>query len=194
VPLEKPRRQSSSHAADERPTHVLGPPPTIDEEVVYASPHLVVRRVRKAMPSGEIGVFYIRDEADVAVCLPVAADGSLVLVEEFRHGPGRSLFEIPGGCVDPTEDIAAAAAREVLEETGFSGEVVHLASTWISAYSTARKHIFIMPAAHRISEPAPEPSELFRVVQVSPEDFRTVLAHGALTDLDAGLLCLQRLT
>ena len=194
MPLEKPCHQGSSQRPDETPKHGLGPPPTIDEEIVYDSPYLVVRRVRKAMPSGEIGVFYIRDEADVAVCLPVAVDGSLVLVEEFRHGPGRNLFEIPGGCVDPNEDIAAAAAREVLEETGFSGEVVHLASTWISAYSTARKHIFIMPAAHRISEPAPEPSELFRVVQVSLEDFRTVLAHGALTDLDAGLLCLQRLT
>ena len=194
MPLEKPCRQGPSRRADERSKHGLGPPPTIDEEVVYDSPYLVVRRVRKAMPSGEIGVFDIRDEADVAVCLPVAADGSLVLVEEFRHGPGRSLFEIPGGCVDPHEDIAAAAAREVLEETGYSGEVVHLASTWISAYSTARKHIFIMPAARQISQPAPEPSELSRVVQVSLDDFRTVLADGALTDLDAGLLCLQRLT
>ena len=79
-------------------------------------------------------------------------------------------------------------------ETGYAGEVVHLTSTWISAYSTARKHIFIMPAARRISQPAPEPSELSRVVQVSLDDFRTVLADGALTDLDAGLLCLQRLT
>jgi len=160
VPPEKPCREGPSWRADERSSRVLGPP-MIDEEVVYASPYLVVRRVRKAMPSGEIGVFDIRDEADVAVCLPVAADGSLVLVEEFRHGPGRSLFEIPGGCVDPHEDIAAAAAREVLEETGFSGEVVHLASTWISAYSTARKHIFIMPAARKPHGIAAVPEHFF---------------------------------
>ena len=72
--------------------------------------------------------------------------------------------------------------------------LVMLALVGWSAYSTARKHIFIMPAARRISQPAPEPSELSRVVQVSLDDFRTVLADGALTDLDAGLLCLQRLT
>ena len=33
MPLEKPCRQGSSHPADERSKHGLGPPPTIDEEV-----------------------------------------------------------------------------------------------------------------------------------------------------------------
>jgi ADP-ribose pyrophosphatase len=64
-----------------------------------------------------------------------------MMIEEYRHGPGRWLFEISDGDVDKDASAETAAAREVKEETGFAGEILHLCSTWISACSNARKHI-----------------------------------------------------
>ena len=52
-------------------------------------------------------------------------DGRLILVEQYRHGTNRVTLEIPGGAVDEGERPAAAAARELEEETGFcAGELI----------------------------------------------------------------------
>ena len=43
------------------------------------------------------------------------------MVRQYRFGVGYPTLETPGGMVDPGEDSLAAARRELLEETGFTG-------------------------------------------------------------------------
>ena len=46
-----------------------------------------------------------------------------LLVVRRANEPGRGLWSIPGGRVEPGEDDPAAVAREVAEETGLDVEV-----------------------------------------------------------------------
>jgi 8-oxo-dGTP diphosphatase len=46
-------------------------------------------------------------------------DGRLLLVQR-AHDPGRGLWSLPGGRVEPGEDDAAALVREMAEETGLA--------------------------------------------------------------------------
>ncbi|MCP3138498.1 NUDIX hydrolase [Pyxidicoccus xibeiensis] len=67
------------------------------------------------------------DCTDWVNVIAVTPDDQLVLVRQFRCGTGTTTLEVPGGMVEPGEDPAVAAARELEEETGYvAGRVVPL--------------------------------------------------------------------
>lgn len=48
--------------------------------------------------------------------------GRSLMIRQFRFGVGYNTLETPGGMVDPGEDSKTAAARELLEETGYRSD------------------------------------------------------------------------
>lgn len=60
------------------------------------------------------------------VVLTIRDERLCVLAIERGENPYRGRWALPGGFVRPDEDLAAAAARELLEETGLSPSVVHV--------------------------------------------------------------------
>jgi ADP-ribose pyrophosphatase len=47
------------------------------------------------------------------------SEDSVVLVRQYRHPVGRSLWEVPAGTAEPGEDVLEGALRELAEETGY---------------------------------------------------------------------------
>lgn len=69
--------------------------------------------------NGVEGDYIALDAPDCVVVLP-EREGRFILVRQWRHGAGRLTTEFPGGVIDLGEEPAAAAARELAEETGFA--------------------------------------------------------------------------
>lgn len=58
--------------------------------------------------------------------IALTADERVVLVRQFRAGSSSVCLEIPGGMIDGDEEPLAAAARELAEETGYTGGTLEL--------------------------------------------------------------------
>lgn len=68
-----------------------------------------------------------RSSTPAVMVLPVIKpDNEVVLIRQFRPPTGKYMWETPAGLIDPGEDVATAALRELAEETGFSGKITRL--------------------------------------------------------------------
>ncbi|MEO6811526.1 MAG: NUDIX hydrolase, partial [Isosphaeraceae bacterium] len=94
-----------------------------------------LRRERyRSRASGQSHDFYVVHLADAVNVVALTQDRRLILVEQFRAGSGRDSLETPGGLLEPGEDPRDAGARELREETGYTGDpAVVLGTSWANS-------------------------------------------------------------
>lgn len=153
---------------------------------------VVARRFRT--PDGVEREYEVLVEADTAVVVALTEQRDVILVREYRPGPRQALLELPGGLVDAGETPLEAAARELLEETGYAGDLHAAGSVVDSAYSTRERHTFVATGCRRIREPEPGDGEFPEVVLLSLDAFREHLRSGRCTDVAGGYAGLDALS
>jgi len=114
------------------------------EQVQDCTVFRVHRDLVRAPRSGEAHSYWRLEAAEWVNVVPVTEDGHVVMVRQWRHGTREITLEIPGGIVDPGEAPATAAAREMLEESGYGGgELIPIGSLSPNpALFTNRVHSF----------------------------------------------------
>jgi ADP-ribose pyrophosphatase len=90
-----------------------------DSETVYRGRILALRRDRVVMPGGRIAVREVVEHQGAVAILPLDDDGSVVMIDQYRHPVGRRLRELPAGLLDADgEAPVTTAQRELVEEIG----------------------------------------------------------------------------
>jgi len=106
--------------------------------------------------------FYVLESNPWINVVPVTAKGEIVLVRQYRHGIQEATLEVPGGLVDATDrDPAAAAVRELLEETGHAGAPPELLGRVSSnpAILDNWTYCYVVRDARPVGMPNPDPHE-----------------------------------
>ncbi len=69
-------------------------------------------------------IFFVVENPDWVNIIALTKEEQVVLIEQFRHGTEEVILEIPGGMIDKNEVPIIAAARELVEETGFTAREI----------------------------------------------------------------------
>jgi ADP-ribose pyrophosphatase YjhB (NUDIX family) len=90
-------------------------------------------------------------------CVGVVTSDPLdrMLLVRRAHEPGRGLWSIPGGRVEPDETDPAAAAREALEETGLRVSVGALLGQVTRNGPGGVEYVIFDYAATAVGDPVP---------------------------------------
>lgn len=98
-----------------------------------------------ALDNGDTAVReYVQHPGGVSI-VPVV-DHNVILIRQFRIAIERELVELPAGLLEPGEEPAQCAARELEEETGYRARDLILLASYFSSVGFANERIYIFLA------------------------------------------------
>lgn len=117
---------------------------TVSEEQVYKGNIINVYHTTVTLPDGRQATRDIVRHPGASAVIPVNEKGEVYMVRQFRKPLDAISLEIPAGKLDPGEEPAHCAARELKEETGLTaGRLTHLISVHSTpGFSDEVLHIF----------------------------------------------------
>jgi ADP-ribose pyrophosphatase len=163
----------------------------ISRETVFQKYSRKIEKVIFKLPDGKESDFYIKKENSASCILALTTNNKVILVKQFRPGPNKILLELPGGYIDLNEKPEISAARELLEETGYQGDVKFVTVCLDDAYSTMERYCFVAINCKKIEEIKNGKDEFTELQLVSLEEFRKILCTGQMTDVEVGYLGLD---
>lgn len=153
------------------------------DEVVFDGRIAQVHRVGLRLGDGRVVQRDLIHYPGAAVVLPVLADGSIVMIRNYRFAVDETLYELAAGVLEKGEDPAACAARELTEETGYVAGRLEKLGEFFSGPGTCDEVMHAFLAADlRPGRQDLEPGEQIEVEVIPDDQVRAMVADGRIHD------------
>lgn len=114
---------------------------------IYTGRVITLNLETVSLPNGATVELEIIRHPGAAAIVPLKADGTVVLIKQYRHAAGAFIYEIPAGKLHPGEDPRECAARELEEEVGYRAARFDLLTSIYTAPGFADEVIHIYQAS-----------------------------------------------
>ncbi len=114
-------------------------------EEIYRGRVVHLRLERARLPDGRSTSLELIVHPGASAIVPLAGDGRVWLVRQWRHATGSWLLEVPAGKLEPGEEPRACAMRECEEETGWRPQrLIELGVLWTTpGFTDEQIHLFL---------------------------------------------------
>ncbi len=147
----------------------------IDSKKLFSETWMNIRIDTCEKPDGTIVTpYYVYDFPEWVAAIAITKEGKVILERQYRHALGITGFEIPGGCVDKTDDsFEVAIARELLEETGYRFEKFEWLGDTSSNPSTNSNlmHMYLATGGELVQEQQLDAGEDIEILLVTIDEF-----------------------
>jgi ADP-ribose pyrophosphatase len=139
-------------------------------------------------PGGDTFDLEIIRHQGAAAVVPVLSeltspDPAVLLIRQFRHAAGGSIWEVPAGVLKPGESPEACARRELREETGATAGRIERLTTILTTpgFTDERIHLFVATGIEP-GEPQRESDEFIEVETMALSRTLGMIHGGEIQD------------
>ena len=150
---------------------------------IYTGRVITLNLETVSLPNGTSVELEIIRHPGAAAIVPLKADGTVVLIKQYRHAAGAFIYEIPAGKLHPGEDPRECAARELEEEVGYRAARFDLLTSIYTAPGFADEviHIYLAggltPGRQHLDH-----DEVLDVVEIPLETALEMILDGTIRD------------
>lgn len=157
---------------------------TLSTRYLFRDNWLTLRADRCQKPDGKIiDPYYVYEFPAWVTAVPITQEGKVLMVKQYRHALGEVCIEIPGGCVDASDqDFTKAIARELLEETGYAFahyEPIGITSANPSTHNNIM-HMFLATGGRQLQPQQLDDGEDIELLLCSPDEVKALLEQNAI--------------
>ncbi len=156
----------------------------LSSEYLFSDLWFKVRKDKCETPRGKIvDPYYVYEFPTWVTALALTEDGKVILERQYRHALGEICIEIPGGCVDDTDqDLEAAIKRELLEETGYSFSSYEYLGKVSANPSTNNNlmHMFLAKGGKKVASQELDHNEEIDIDLVTIDDLKQMIRENKI--------------
>lgn len=135
------------------------------------------------LPNGRTTTLDLIRHPGAAAVVPFLEDGRVLLIRQYRYAAGGFILEVPAGKLDPGEEPAMCALRELEEETGRRAQRVEALGSILTTPGFTDERIYLFAAFDLLEVPqALEANEVIELAPMSLEQALDLIWSGELTD------------